>query len=984
MKTSFLRSLRCLIAITWVFLLLLQAVSAQTIPPTTGITVLQPTIIPVTDPITNLPTAMGFLKREVYLDIPGMAVSNLTSSTKFPAKPDQTSLIASFEAPMDVADNYGQRISGYLIPPTNGEYVFYLASDDQSELWLSMDTTPTNKVRIAINDSWSMPREWNPSPMGGGANKRSEPITLAAGHSYYVEALMKEGGGGDNCAVAWQKPGDPPPVNGDPPIPGQYLAMTPIYHTNDLATLVITTPTEGTVFSMPIHIPIEVTATDPDGAIYRVEFYANDIRVGVSQIFTLVAPPPGTPMIHSMYWTNSASGSYTLTAKAIDTLGRTVVSAPVHITIQSPALEPEFHAVGVYSGNYHGGPSPNNLPGEAVVNVNRPGKLVTLFLSAYEPVHWQVNVADGTRVEKVILGGYYAQSLSGLGSEVEIIQAFPGGNYGQSFYAGYEIDSNQFRQTLPIIYAITGMQLSSFQGAYTAPMPDGFTIDQVQDDPRLKYYPPANQWPLVSFLSPKEGDELPVNEPILLRAYAFDPDGYVKSVEFFVNGQSIGQGFSLSSTQGVYALQWTPTTPGQYTAWAAATDDKNATSPTVHTSFNVVQPVVVSTAVRHLPTVYLANTSFQVKIVATPAPHSSAYALEDTVPWGWTVSTISHEGIFDTLSRKVKFGPFFDAEQRTLTYRVTPQDDDLKEETFFGQLSVDGKAITITGDVSIKPTRQYHPADYSPEDNRMSINEVTAYSAAWKKGEGWYVGPRPIPTTYLTRAGALWKGGEAYVFSPESGAPPYCWVNVTPYVQMTPLHAVAVVAENRIVSQLPANYTPGTALTVTLTATPRAGVLAYAVEDQPPTGWTVSSISTGGSWDAANGQVKWFFTDAQTRALTYQVTPPSNATAAGLFTGSAVFDDLSAPQTVTIQGMRQVLPAGTPAPQLGRCSQQPDGSWMLPVISAPGAKVALEVSTNAIQWESLAIIVNQTGADIYTDRSATNATLKFYRAHLEE
>ena len=1071
-----------------------------------------PVRITIAGPPVDTNIVVGFLKREVYLDIPGITVADLTGSVKFPGKPDQTSLIDGFEAPMNVADNYGQRLSCYLKPPTDGDYVFHLASDDQSELWLSSDTSPENKALIATQDSWSMPREWNKPPdTYGSGNNRSKPITLAAGRFYYVEALMKEGGGGDHCAVAWQKPGDPPPVNGNSPIPGEYLAMHPVYLTNQMpvvnidastnmvvegqsnvffrisrinptnnnllvawmlggtasngvdyvrlpitntipagrqyvdvmvqtiddklveanetivaelippvlnsimvgpyvvgpsnrasvvirdndsltnqASLVITSPTEGATFMSGSLVPINVTARDPNGTLYRVEFYANDKLVGMSQIFTLVEPPAGTPMYHSMVWTNTVPGNYTLTAKATDKFGKTVVSGDVKITVQGAAAEWELHGIGVYSGNYNGGPSPNNLRGEALVKVNRPGKRVTLFLSAYEPVHWQVNVVSNTIVEKVILGGYYAQTISGLGAGVEIIEAFHGGNYGQILWAGYEVGSAQFYQTVPLLHALTGMELSSFQGAYTAPMPGGFTIDKVQDDLRLRsdYHHP-NQWPEIGMLSPQEGREYPVNVPILFKASATDPDGQVQSLEFFVNDQSVGHGISLSSAQGVYALEWTPTTPGHYTAWAKATDNRNATSPSVRVGFGVSEPVVVSTAVRKLPKVYLPQTPFRVEIVATPGSGSYAYALQDSRPKGWSVSSISHDGVFDSQSGLVKFGPFFDATPRILSYMVTPPYNAAQEAEFTGQLSVDGISVAITGDHTVSFGQQYHPADRSPEDHIMSINEVTAYGAAWKKGSSWPVGPNPIRMDYVTRAGALWKVGETYIFSQTAGAPPSCWVNVriivqTNVVRTNILRTMAMVAENRIMSQLPASYMPGTALPVTLTVTPRTGVLAYAIEDQPPTGWTVSSISAGGTWDVVNSRVKWFFIDGQAQTLTYQATPPTNATAAGLFAGSAVFDDMSAPQTSPIQGRRQTLPMDAPAPRLGQCSQQPDGSWILPVISVPGARVAIEVSADATQWDPLAVIVNPSGADNYTDRSSTNAALKFYRARLEE
>jgi hypothetical protein len=39
---------------------------------------------------------------------------------------------------------------------------------------------------------------------------------------------------------------------------------------------------------------------------------------------------------------------------------------------------------------------------------------------------------------------------------------------------------------------------------------------------------------------------------------------------------------------------------------------------------------------------------------------------------------------------------------------------------------------------------------------------MTGYGAAWKSGATWSVGPVPIPIGYVTRAGYLWKGGEAY------------------------------------------------------------------------------------------------------------------------------------------------------------------------------------------------------------------------------
>ena len=106
------------------------------------------------------------------------------------------------EGPTNWADDYGTRLSALLLPPVSGEYTFRIAGDDQAELWLSTDANPANAIRIAGVTGWTGPREWTRE-----AGQTSMPISLLAGHKYYIEALAKEGAGDDNLAVAWQGPG---------------------------------------------------------------------------------------------------------------------------------------------------------------------------------------------------------------------------------------------------------------------------------------------------------------------------------------------------------------------------------------------------------------------------------------------------------------------------------------------------------------------------------------------------------------------------------------------------------------------------------------------------------------------------------------------------------------------------------------------------------------------------------------------------------
>ncbi|MCS1411314.1 MAG: hypothetical protein M2R45_04513 [Verrucomicrobia subdivision 3 bacterium] len=159
------------------------------------------------------------LLREVYTNIGGLTISDLIQDSRFPSQPTSESIIPSFEAPMNADENYGQRIRGFILPPETGEYKFWISSDDGSALYLGptdreFDESERDFWWIAEVPGWTAPRQW-----GVYAEQESIPISLEGGQRYYIEALMKEGSGGDHLAVRWQLP------NGqiEEPIPGSRL-----------------------------------------------------------------------------------------------------------------------------------------------------------------------------------------------------------------------------------------------------------------------------------------------------------------------------------------------------------------------------------------------------------------------------------------------------------------------------------------------------------------------------------------------------------------------------------------------------------------------------------------------------------------------------------------------------------------------------------------------------------------------------------------
>jgi hypothetical protein len=151
---------------------------------------------------TTAPPGLGKVRREIWENITGTDLNALKSNFNYPSNPTVSDELTSFNSP-EYGDNYGGRLHGWLHVPVAGDYTFWVAGDDQTELWLSTDDDPANAVLIASVPDYANPQEWEKYP-----SQQSQPITLQADR-YYIMALWKEGEGGDHCAAAWQGPGIP-------------------------------------------------------------------------------------------------------------------------------------------------------------------------------------------------------------------------------------------------------------------------------------------------------------------------------------------------------------------------------------------------------------------------------------------------------------------------------------------------------------------------------------------------------------------------------------------------------------------------------------------------------------------------------------------------------------------------------------------------------------------------------------------------------
>ena len=333
---------------------------------------------PIPPTATAVPLGSGQIYREWWTSISGSTVANLTSSTAYPNQPTGNNLLTSFEAPSDWADNYGTRIRGYVFPPVTGQYTFWIASDDNSQLLLSTDSNPANARAIASVSTWTNSREWTKF-----AEQKSVAITLQAGQKYYIEALQKEGTGGDNLAVAWLIPGGTQAI-----IAGQYLSPF-----NPPPTVSLTGPISGTTFNRGTAIALTASAADANGTISKVEYYD-----GATLLSTDTASP------YTFSWTTAAVGAHVLTARAYDNQGASTTSNVVNITVA---------AVGTGTG----------LTGRYYNNVNLTGNPVLQRVEAVN-FDWGTNSPGGSvavdnysvrwtgQIEAPVSGEYQFQTVS--------------------------------------------------------------------------------------------------------------------------------------------------------------------------------------------------------------------------------------------------------------------------------------------------------------------------------------------------------------------------------------------------------------------------------------------------------------------------------------------------------------------------------------------------------------------------------------------
>ena len=189
---------------------------------------------------------------------------------------------------------------------------------DNSSPFTTSSFNVSSRVKTTTAVTWT-PGAWNTS-FEASASERSpdisaiiQQIVSRSGYTSSAALTLIITGSGTRNSVSY---------DGVPAYAAKLFVTYTNQGSNRAPELTITNPLNSVLFTSPVSVAIDVSATDPDGTFSKVDFYQGTTLLGSDSTFP-----------YSFSWANPPPGIFIITAKAIDNLGASTISAPVTITV---------------------------------------------------------------------------------------------------------------------------------------------------------------------------------------------------------------------------------------------------------------------------------------------------------------------------------------------------------------------------------------------------------------------------------------------------------------------------------------------------------------------------------------------------------------------------------------------------------------------------------------------------------------------------
>jgi hypothetical protein len=516
-------------------------------------------------------------------------------------------------------------------------------------------------------------------------------------------------------------------------------------------------PVDNTTLIAPANITIQANASDNDGSISKVEFY---------QGTTLLASVTNSPYIFS--WTNVATGTYTLTAKATDNLDATTISSEIKVIVKTNSL-PTVTLTGPLNAASFIVPATIKITANAddtdgaIHDVSFYEGATLLETDSIPPYafDWITNVAGTYTLTAKATDDQHAITISdpvtifvntNMLPTVSITEPPDGTPLTEPAHVIIKANANDADGTIQrvefynetTLLAIDSLAPYAFDWTAIAAGTYHLTAKAIDDlnaetsSAETKVIVNTNNLPSVSITNPFDGSTLIAPATVNIAAHASDTDGTIKHVEFY-------EGITLLETDSIppYAFEWKNVATGTYALRAKAIDNLNAVTQSALVNIlvktNSAPAITITEPVDEAT--FVAPASIQLKATASDTDGSIHHVLfyegntllgsDTTHPYTFNWNNVP-TGTYQVNAKAIDdlndtaFSASINISVKANSAPAITITEPVDEATFVAPATVMIKAVAFDGDGIIKKVEFYNGTTL------LETDSLSPYEVDWK------------------------------------------------------------------------------------------------------------------------------------------------------------------------------------------------------------------------------------------------------------